>query len=327
MANLETTYMGIKLQSPIIVSSSGLTNSVEKVKRLAKAGAGAIVLKSLFEEQIMGETNELVVEQGDSYPEALDYIQTYVRSQSVSKYIDLIRECKAATNIPIIASINCSSIGEWTEFSRTLQDAGADAIELNIFVMNTGQYKSSADYEQVYYNIVKEVKSKVQIPIAVKLGFYFSSLVHVVEQLYANGASAVVAFNRFYQPDIDISKMELVSGEVYSSPTEISRTLRWTAILSGKLKNLEISASTGIHDWDGVLKCLLAGAQTVQVCSAIYKGGNDVIGYMNTCIDEWMDQNNYDSIDNFRGKLDYSSIGDSTVYERAQFMKYFSNKK
>lgn len=327
MASLETSYMGIKLQSPLIVSSSGLTNSVDKVKRLAKAGAGAVVLKSLFEEQILGETGQLLQEQSDSYPEAMDYIQTYVRSQSVNKYIELVKACKAETNIPIIPSINCSSTGEWVDFASKLEEAGADGIELNIFVMNTGQFKDSAAYEQVYFNIVREVKSRVNIPIAVKVGFYFSSLVNVVEQLYANGASAVVAFNRFYQPDINLDTMELSSGEVYSAPEDLSRTLRWTAILSGKMPNKEIAASTGVHDWDGAVKALLVGAQAVQICSAVYKKGNEIINHMNTCIEEWMQQQNYKTLDDFRGKLNYGEIVDPSVYERAQFMKYFSNKK
>ena len=327
MASLETKYMGLKLQSPLVVSSSGLTNSVDKVKRLAKAGAGAVVLKSLFEEQILGETGSLLDEQGDSYPEAMDYIQTYVRSQSVSKYIELVKACKAEVNIPIIASINCASVGEWADFAVKLQEAGADGLELNIFVMNTGQFNDSAEYEQVYYNIVREVKRRVNIPIAVKIGFYFSSLVNVVEQLFANGASAVVAFNRFYQPDINLDKMELASGEVYSSPEELSRTLRWSAILNGKMPNKEIATSTGVHEWDGAVKALLTGAQVVQICSVVYKKGNEIIGHMNTCIEEWMEQKNYKTLEDFRGKLNYGEIDDPSVYERAQFMKYFSNKK
>ena len=327
MASLETTYMGLKLKSPLVVSSSGLTNSVDKVKRLEKAGAGAVVLKSLFEEQILGETGHLIQEQGDAYPEAVDYIQTYVRSQSVTKYIELIKACKEQTNIPIIPSINCSSTGEWVDFASKLEEAGADGIELNIFVMNIGQFKDSAEYEQAYYSIVREVSSRVNIPVAVKIGFYFSSLVNVVEQLYANGAAAVVTFNRFYQPDINMETLELGSGEVYSSPEDLSRTLRWAAILNGKMPNKALAVSTGVHEWDGAVKALLVGAQAVQICSVVYKKGNEIIGHMNTCIEEWMDQQNYKTLDDFRGKLNYGEITDPSVYERAQFMKYFSNKK
>ncbi len=326
MANLETKYLGLTLKNPIIVSSSGLTNSVEKIGKLAEAGAGAVVLKSLFEEQINHEINNIIYKgEGFDYPEAVDYVKGYTRDNSVGDYLKIIKETKEKYDIPVIASINCFSSDEWVDFAQQIQEAGADAIELNVFVVNTDKNSESAAYEQLYVDVVSNVSKVVSIPVSVKLGLYFSNLVNVVNRLSVSGAAGVVLFNRFYEPDIDINKMTLTSAEVLSSPADIRRTLRWVAITSDKVKNIDISASTGVHDGEAVIKQLLAGATSVQTCSAIYKHGPKVITEMKEKLESWMDENGFNTIGDFRGKMNYGSIENSALYERAQFMKYFSS--
>lgn len=323
MVNLETKYLGLKLKNPIIVSSSGLTNSVEKIGRLTEAGA--VVLKSLFEEQINYEINNAIYKgEGFDYPEAVDYIKAYTHDNAVAGYLKLIREAKVRYDIPVIASINCFSADEWVDFAQQIQEAGADAIELNVFMVNTDKNSDPTEYEQLYCDVVANVSKVVSIPVSVKLGLYFSNLVSVVNKLSVSGAKGVVMFNRFYEPDIDIEGMKITASEVLSSPCDMRRTLRWVAIISDKIKNINISASTGVHDGEAVVKQLLAGASTVQVCSAIYKNGPEVIGQMKAKLENWMSKKAYATIDDFRGKMNYGKIVDPQLYERAQFMKHFS---
>jgi dihydroorotate dehydrogenase (fumarate) len=325
MANLETTYLGLKLKNPVIVGSSGLTNSVEKIIKLRDAGAGAVVLKSLFEEQINHDVNRIVYSgQGLDYPEAMDYIQNYAKDNSVEEYLKLIKEAKAAVDIPIIASINCYSSEGWEEFAKRIEKAGADAIELNLYMVNTDKNSDASEYEELYYKVSENVSRVVTIPVAMKLGLYFSNLVSVVNKISVTGAKAVVLFNRFYEPDIDINNLSLKAAEVFSSPADIRRSLRWVAIVSDKIKNIDVAASTGVHDGEAVIKQLLAGAKVVQVCSSVYKNGPDVISSMVTKLQSWMDENGYKSINDFRGLMSYSKIKNPELYERAQFMKYFS---
>lgn len=326
MANLKTTYLGIELKNPVIVSSSGLTNSIEKIKQLEEAGAGAVVLKSLFEEQISHEINhEIDSGHGMDYPEAMDYIQAYTREHSVSAYLKLIRDAKAAVKIPVIASINCFSADEWVNFAQEIENAGADALELNVFRINTDKNSQSADYEKLYFQIAEMVSKVVTIPVAMKIGPYFSNLVGVINRISVSGIKGAVLFNRFYEPDIDINTLQLKSAEVFSTPADIRQSLRWVAITSAKIKNIDISASTGVHDGTAAIKLLLAGAQTVQVCSAIYKNGPSVITRINDFMKQWMDDKKFNSVEDFRGKMNYSSIKNPVMYERSQFMKYFSN--
>lgn len=329
MVNLETTYMGLKLKNPVIVSSSGLTNTVRKIKIIEEKGAGAVVLKSLFEEQITNEVQHLMGKdpKNASYPEAEDYIQTYVKGNSVSNYLTLIKEAKEAVSIPVIASINCVSDSDWTHFAKEIEKAGADAIELNAFVVPNDRNKTSADYEQMYYNIFNAVKKEVNIPIAMKLGLYFTNLFTVADRLNAEGADALVLFNRFYEPDIDIEDLKMTSAEVLSNPSDIRKSLRWVGMLSDKIKGLDISATTGIHDGAAAIKQILAGAASVQVCSAVYENGFDQITKILEEIAAWMKRKDFTSIEDFKGKLSYESIPNSAMYERAQFMKYFSNNE
>lgn len=329
MINLETNYMGLKLKNPLIVSSSGLTNSVRKIKIIEEKGAGAVVLKSLFEEQIMNETRSLIGRDplNASYPEAEDYIKNYIKGNSVSTYLNLIREAKAAVSIPVIASINCVSSTDWTHFAKEIEKAGADAIELNVFIVPNDRNKTSVEYEKLYYDIFAAVKKEVSIPISMKLGMYFTNLFSLANRLNADGADALVLFNRFYEPDIDIEKMRITSAEVLSSPGDIRRSLRWVGMLSDKIKGIDISASTGIHSGEAAIKQLLAGAKTVQICSTVYEHGFDQITNILEDLSGWMTKKGFTSVNEFRGKLNYGSIQDPAMYERAQFMKYFSNNE
>jgi len=323
MANLQTTYLGLKLRNPIIVSSSALTNSVEKIKKLEEKGAGAVVLKSLFEEQINYETSSLL--KHNEYPEAGDYILNYAKENTLNEYLNLLKDAKKEISIPVIASINCVSDIDWTGYAKDFEEAGADAIELNIHIVVSDRNISSADIEKKYLDIVRKVKQKTKIPIAAKIGYHFSNIGNIVDNIYAQGANGVVLFNRFYEPDIDIDSMKFISSEVFSNPSDIRHSLRWVGILSDLIPNVEISASTGIHDGRAAVKMLLAGAQTVQVCSTLYKNGIDELNKIIKEISDWMDEKNYESIADFRGIMSYKDIKNPSVYERAQFMKYFSS--
>jgi len=323
MADLKTSYLGLNLKNPVIVSSSALTNSVEKIKRLEENGAGAVVIKSIFEEQINQETSSLLLH--NNYPEAGDYILNYAKSNTIESYLELIENAKSEVNIPILASVNCVSSKDWTSFAKTLQDAGADAIELNTHIIVSDKELKSSDLEQKYYKILDEVRESVSIPIAVKIGNQFSNLAYFINKIYAHGANGVVLFNRFYEPDIDINSMQFTSSEVFSNPSDIRHSLRWVGIISDLIEAIEISASTGIHDAAAAIKMLLAGATTVQVCSTLYKNGVEELGKIVAGIEKWMDSKGYESVDDIRGLLSYKEIPNPSVYERAQFMKYFSS--
>ncbi len=324
MVNLETSFAGVPLKNPLIAASSGLTNSVKKIKELEDAGIGAIVLKSLFEEQIENHSEKLT--QISDYPEAADYISTYIEMNHVEKYLELIRSAKAACSIPIVASINCYKLARWTDFAKSIQDAGADALELNVFVLDPGEFGDTY-LEDSYVNIVRELKKTLRIPVVIKMSKTISNLPGLIGKLKALGADGAVLFNRFYQLDIDIAKMEITSGPVFSNPSDFSDTLRWTAIVSGRVPDFDLACSFGVHSWEDAIKGILAGAGGIQLCSVLYEQGLETIQNMLTCIEEWMLQNNYTRIDEFKGKLNYANISSPSLYERVQFMKYFSSYK
>lgn len=324
MINLSTNYAGLNLHNPLIAASSGLTNSLHKIKELEKAGIAAIVLKSLFEEQIDSHSEKLSMT--SDYPDASDYIDTYVQMNHVEKYLDLIRNAKSSCNIPIIASINCYREARWIEFAKRIEEAGADALELNVFLINTGKY-GDRYLEDSYINIARKLKKVISIPLIIKMARTESNLPGMVERLKGLGVDAAVLFNRFYQLDIDIKSMKIVSGEVFSNPSDFSETLRWTAITSGYVPHFDIACSYGVHKWEDIIKGILAGATAIQLCSVLYQRGLEIIPEMLSRLEEWMTQNNYKELKQFRGKLNYSNIPNPSMYERAQFMKYFSNHK
>lgn len=322
MIDLSTTYAGLNMKSPVIVSSSGLTNSIERIKKIALAGAGAVVMKSLFEEQIMHEVSNLSA--GSDYPEAGDYLRAYARENSLESYLSIIRGAKDLVDIPIIASINCVSANEWMDFAGKIEGAGADALELNIYFLPIDKDKDPREYEKVYLDLVSSVKKKTSLPLIVKLGNGFSNITWMVNQLYQRGAAAVVLFNRFYVPDIDTKDMSFGSSEVLSSPADLRNSLRWIGIVSSQVGQIDLASSTGVHSGLAVIKQILAGATAVQVCSVLYRNGIDYLRDMITEMKRWMEKHQYEALGDFRGKLNYSSLDDPSIYERAQFIKYFS---
>jgi dihydroorotate dehydrogenase (fumarate) len=320
--------MGLTLRNPLIAGSSGVTNSVKQIIKLEEAGVGAVVLKSLFEEQINLEIKDMISSNvQNTYPEAEEYIRLYSKSNTIQNYLDFIKEVKAAVSIPVIASINCVSAADWSNFAIDMEAAGADALELNIYELPIDKNISADSYDKKYIDILRMVRRKVKMPIAVKIGMNLSNPVRMVDQLYANGANAVVLFNRFYNPDIDLDTLTFTSSEVLSSSADLTRVLRWTGIIKGKLPSVEIAASTGIHDGDAAIKQLLAGAQVVQLCSTLYLNGPDIVSDIKATIEQFMLKWNFKKPDDFRGRLSYANIQTPAVYERAQFMKYFSSKE
>ncbi len=321
MANLQTTFAGLALKNPLVAASSGLTNTPSKIKELENAGIGAVVLKSLFEEQIENHSEKL--SQISDYPEAADYINAYIGMNHVEKHLDLIRSVKSECSIPVIASVNAYKLTRWVDFAKSLEGAGADAIELNLYLLNAGEYEDNYLVDS-YQSILRELKRNIKIPIVVKMAKNIPNLPGTVSKLKSLGAGGVVLFNRFHQLDIDINTLEIKSGSVFSAPSDFQETLRWTAITSGRVPGIDIACSTGIHSWEDVVKGILAGGSVMQLCSALYRQGAEVVGEMLTCLEEWMVQNNYASLNDFRGKLNYKNIESPSLYERVQFMKYFS---
>jgi len=323
--SLSVKYLGLNLKNPIIIGSSGLTNSVEKIINLEKSGAGAVVLKSLFEEQILMEMGISDNQNYNSYPEAYDYARYYTKEKSICDYLNLLEEAKESVKIPVIASINCVDSKEWSSFSKNIESSGADALEINISMLPSDIKASSIDNEKKYFDIISEVRKNIKIPIALKMSSYSAGLAQLIQKLsWTQNVDAFVLFNRYYSPDIDLDKMKIVSSNILSSPAEISVSLRWIALLSNKIE-LPLVATTGIHDSEGVIKQILAGAQAIQIVSTVYKNGNKYIGEIITGLENWMNKNNYSSLSDFRGLLSYDKAKDAGSFERIQFMKYYSN--
>ena len=324
MIDLSTEYMGLKLRNPIIAASSGLTDSVKKVENLEKNGVGAVVLKSLFEEQIRMEIDSLGMNNKfNSYAESENYVAYYTRQHNVSEYLKLIEESKAAVDIPIIASINCYSIGEWVEFAQKIEDAGADGIELNIFIIPGDTQLKSEEVENKYFDIIQSVQKNTKLPIAVKLSSYFSGMGEILTRISNTGVKGMVLFNRFYSPDVDLDNEKIVSSRIFSLPEENAMSIRWIGMLSNKVA-CDMAASTGITSGNDVLKNILVGAKAVQIASTLYKNSVNHVSLMLQQMENWMQQKKYSSIQEIIGKLNYSK-SNLEIYERAQFMKYYSS--
>ncbi len=328
MTNLNTSYLGIEMKNPLIAASSGLTSTVSKIKKLEEAGVGAIVIKSIFEEQINNEVIHMMAQSDqNSYPEAEDYIRAYTRENEVNQHLELVKEAKQQTDIPIIASVNCMTSNEWTSFAKNFEEAGADALELNVFNIPTDKNQTVDRVEQVYTDIVSKVAQTINIPVALKMSFYHTNIVAMISNVYAAGAKGVVLFNRFYEPDINLDKLEITASNVFSNADDMRTSLRWVGLVSSMVPNINIAASTGVHNSDGAIKQLLAGANATQICSTLYVNGLGVVQEILTGIEQFMNKWNFNSIDEFRGRLSYKNISDPVMYERSQFMKYYSNKK
>lgn len=325
MVDLSTRYLGLNLRNPIIVGSSGLTDSVEKIQKIEEVGAGAVVLKSIFEEEIFFEYDAVIKEaEADGVSlEQFDYFDFQLRGKKLNAYIDLIQGAKAKTSIPIIASINCVYSYEWIDFAKRIEAAGADAIELNMFFLPSDLKRNFQEQDEAYFEIVKKLVSNISIPISLKISYYFSDLGNMIQRLSNTGVSGIVLFNRFFSPDIDIDKLEIKPSFVFSAPSDIAQSLRWIAIMSQRVE-CDLAASSGIHDGEGVIKQILAGAQAVQMVSALYKNKIPYIKDVIQTLETWMEAHKYNTIQEFRGKLSQAKADDPAVYERVQFMKYFN---
>lgn len=325
MANLTTTYLGIKLKNPIIAGSCGITNSVDSIKKLVDNGIAAVVLKSLFEEQIIFNANQKVSESELDYPEAYDYIKNYSKLNDVAAYLNLIRQAKKETNIPIIASVNCISSNEWVAFAKEIENVGADALELNIMVLSSNPNLSSQEHEKIMFDIIQEVRQHTKLPIAVKVNSHLSGLAHFIQKLdWSKLIQGIVFFNRQFSPDIDLEQMKIISSNIFSSHTDYSESLRWVAIMSDRI-NMDIAATTGIWEAKTIVKQILAGANAVQIASVLYKNGPTYIQTMLNEMEQWMDSKGYHSLNEFKGLMSKEKIHLPSAFERIQFMRYFSN--
>lgn len=341
MIDLSCTYLGLNLKNPLVVGSSGLSSSLENLKTAARLGAGAVVLKSVFEEQIRFESQKLlesddghvkawkdafegiVSSQEHYYGEAFSYLDNYAREHTLKQYLSFITEAKNSIDIPVIASINCTTQYDWQYFARRIQEAGADALELNVYLLPSDFQKSGTQNEQVYFDIIKEVKKHVTIPLSLKTGYYFSGIAKTLAELSESGIAGLTLFNRPYNPDIDIEKIQVTTSNMFSSETEYINTLRWIAILSGKVK-CDIAASTGIHNYRAIIKQLLAGAAVVQMASVFYKYHFNILPDLITELSSWMSRHSFSKISDFKGMLAMKNVSNPAAYERVQFIKLFS---
>ncbi len=329
MSNLTTSYMGLALRNPIIAASSGLTSSLANIKAIEANGAAAIVLKSLFEEEIIMEAQDNMNKMqasGFIYPETIEYFDFDEMEDPVANYLKLIADAKRAVSIPIIASVNCVTADKWPDFAMRIQNAGADAIELNIFALPSDFSRSAEQNEQLYFDIIARVTRMVKIPVGLKISPYNASLGSFIKRLSETPIKSIVLFNRFYNPDFDINTLEYTAGSVFSSADDFALPLRWIAIMAERV-SCDLAASTGVHDGSAVVKSLLAGASAAQVASTLYKNGFEHISSMLKQVEDWMSEMGYKSIDEFKGKMSQAKSYDPAAFERVQFMKHFKDLK
>lgn len=320
MKRLETKFAGLTLKNPFIVSSCNLTATAEKNKKWEEAGAAAVVLKSLFEEEIEAEADWM---QTGVHAEEQDYLLFYHRAHRLEEYLRLIRETKQLCTIPVIASINCFRLTEWTAFAKQIEQAGADAIELNILSVCSELDYQAGEYEQLHIDIAKKMKETISIPFTIKLGKNLTNPIPLIHQLYAQGAAGVVLFNRMVTPDINVEKKSYTVGEVLGRPSDLYDSLRWVGLASDRVPKLSYAVSGGVADGASIVKSILVGASAVEVCSVLYREGADKIQEMLTSLRDWMNRNNYDRIADFKGMMNAGKAGGGTAFERVQFFKRF----
>ena len=320
---MKTNYLGLELSSPVVVGSSPYTDTRQNIEHCVAAGAGAVVLKSIFEEQIYRQAASM--DKMEGYGDAGEYLERYLGDAYKGELLGLVRDA-AETGIPVIGSINCVGSGDaWIDYATSMQQAGAAALELNLFLLPTDRRAGAQEIEQHYADVVRKVAAAVSIPVSVKLPMRLTNVLSVGDALLARGARGVVLYNRFFEPDIDIEQMSFVGADPFSQPGELRHVLRSTALCSPVLPHLDVAVSTGVHDGAAAVKALLCGASAVQVCSAIHYHGYEVIGEIDRFIDDWAARHGFDSLESFRGRMDYgSSEGD--FYQRVQSMKYFPHE-
>jgi len=322
--DLTTTYMGLKLKNPLVPSASPLGRDVSTVKRMEDFGAAAVVLESLFEEQIRHESFEMdhFLSQGtESFAEATSYFpDSDMYTFGPDEYLAHIQKCKKAVNIPVIASLNGVSNGGWTEYARNMQDAGADALELNSYFLATDMNKSPQEIEDNYIDVLKSVKKAVTIPVALKLSPYFTSLSYMAKKFDEVGVDALVLFNRFYQPDIDLENLEVVPNLVLSTSESRRVPLRWIAILYGKIK-ANMAATSGVHTAEDVLKMIMVGADVTQLCATLFQNGIEHIKTLVEGMNQWMEEHEYESVKQMKGSMSHKSVAEPAAFVRANYMK------
>ncbi len=325
--DLTTTYLGMKLRTPLVPSASPLSEEIDSIKRMEDAGASAVVLSSLFEEQILLDRYELhhhLTHGTDSFAEALTYIPEPPELEDIrlgaEDYLERIRKAKEAVSVPIIASLNGVSIGGWTDYANLIQEAGADALELNIYYIPTDPTLTGAEVEQTYLNILTMVKSLVTIPVAVKLSPFFSNMANMARRLDEAGADALVLFNRFYQPDIDLDNLVVRPNVILSTPQALRLPLRWIAILYGRVR-ADLAATSGIHTAQDVIKMLMAGANITMLCSVLLRHGVNHIRLIEQGLRQWMEEREYESVGQMRGSMSQLHCENPGEFERAQYIR------
>ena len=328
MIDLTTNYLGLPLRSPLVASASPLCDSVDNIQRMEESGIAAVVLPSLFEEQIDLETSgvqEDLARGADSFSESLHYLPN-LRDYNLGPdaYLELIHKAKQSVSIPVIASLNGTSPGGWTHYAKLMEQAGASAIELNIYDIPTDSHESGAHVEHTYCNLVRQIKDTVRIPIAVKLSPFFSAPANLAHNLDSAGADGLVLFNRFYQPDFDIESLEIIPSLTLSQPHELLLRLHWTAILYGKVC-AHLAITGGVHTGPDVLKCMMAGAQVAMMTSALLRNGIDHAARVLEAIQRWMEEHEYESIRQMRGSMSQRSIANPAAFERANYMRVLSS--
>jgi len=325
--DISTTYLGLTLPSPVIAGSSGLTGSVDKITAFARHGAGAVVLKSIFEEEIYFEQEDIIKEaeaEGVNLDQ-FDYYDFHLKGQKLDHYIELIKGAKQAVDIPVIASINCVYSHEWTAFAHQIEGAGADALELNMFFLPSDFERTAREQEDAYFEIIEKITASVSIPVALKISYYFSNLGPMIQRLSRTGVAGLVLFNRFFSPDIDIETFKVKPSFVFSTPAELALSLRWIGIMARKV-DCDLVASTGVHDGAALIKELLAGAKAVQTVSSLYQKGPGHIETMIADLKAWMQRHEFASLYDFRGQMSQEAASNPAIYERVQFMRYFGGE-
>jgi dihydroorotate dehydrogenase (fumarate) len=324
MLDLTTRYLGMQLRTPLVASASPLSHEIDNIRRLEDAGASAVVLYSLFEEQLRQESLELdfyLSEGTESHPESLSFFpQPGEFVLGPDGYLEHIRKAKAAVKVPIIASLNGSSVGGWIQYATQIQEAGADALECNIYWIVTDPNMTAAQVEQQYLDIVQAVKSAVSIPVAVKISPFFSNLANMAKRLDEAGADGLVLFNRFYQPDIDLATLDLKPNVLLSTPQAIRLPLTWIGILHGKVK-ASLAATGGVHNPDDVIKLLMVGAQVTMLCSTLLRNGINQVRSIEQGMRQWMEHHEYESVQQMQGSMSQLRCPDPSAFERAQYMR------
>jgi len=328
MVDLTTTYLGLKLKNPLVASPSPLSEKVENIKRMEEAGIAAVVMYSLFEEQIIHESLELdhFLSRGtESFAEALTYFPNVGKfSLAPDKYIEILEKTKQAVNIPVMGSLNGVSTGGWIEYARKIQDAGADALELNLYYLPTDVNLTSTQLEDNYLKLVSDIRAKVRIPLAVKLAPFFTALPNFASRLVEAGADGLVLFNRFYQPDLDLENLEVVPNLVLSNSDELRLPLRWIAILYGKVK-ADLALTSGVHTSEDAIKAIMAGANVAMTTSALLKRGTNAIQQILIGMEEWMTEREYVSVQQMRGSMSQGAVAEPAAFERANYMKVLNS--